>query len=390
MNGYTHWIEINLDALIHNLKKVREAIPEPVKLLAVVKADAYGLGAGPVSRLWEEQGVDMLGVTHVEEGVALRRGGIRLPILLFAPLLPQEAQPVVQYGLTPTVASQAAVAALSQEVRGRKVPVHLKVETGMGRTGLKPEEVLPFVRYIKDNFPHIYIEGIFTHFARAAQGDPYTRQQLHRFRQVIGVLEEAGTEIPLKHAANSVAALDLPETHFDLVRVGTVLYGQYPPALKNRIPVEDPWRPKGRILYIQELDKGAGVGYGPDYRTGKRTRIGVIPFGYADGLGMSPVARPKNPVDLLKSLVKTLLAYWGKGPQALQVRWANHRLPLVGRLGMQLSMIEIGELPIKENDPVEVPLGRLAANPALPRVYLREGQVVAERSPIERKGLVES
>jgi alanine racemase len=390
VNGYTHWIEIDLDALRHNLQKVRELLPEGVKLLAVVKADAYGLGAGPVSRFWEEQGVDMLGVTNLEEGMVLRQEGVTLPILLFAPMLPHEAPLVVEYGLTPTVDSPEAVQALKEEYRGENIPVHIKVETGMGRTGLKPEQVLPFCQYIKEGIPHIYLEGIFTHFAQAAQGDPYTKTQLRRFREVVGLLENEGIRIPLKHVANSVATLDIPDTHFDMVRVGTVLYGQHPPALRNRIPLENPWQPKARILHIQELDKGDSVGYGRDYRVKKATRIGVIPFGYAEGLGVSPISRPKNITDLVKSLAKTVLAYWGVGPHALKARHGKYVLPFAGRLGMQLSMIEIGDLPLQENDIVEVPLGRITANPDLPRVYLQDGQVIGERSFARKKGLVEA
>lgn len=390
MIGYTHWIEINLDALLENLQTIREALPEEVKILAVVKADAYGLGAGPVSRFWEEQGVDMLGVTNLEEGVALRQEGVTLPVLMFAPLLPGEAPLAVEYGLTPTVDSPAAVEALSRECRGETLPVHIKVETGMGRTGLAPEEVLPFCQYIKNSFPHIYLEGIFTHFAQAAQGDPYTQAQLRQFREVIHQLEEKGIQFPIKHVANSVAALDLPASHFNMVRLGTVLYGQHPPALRNRIPLANPWQAKARLLHIRQLHRGDSVGYGRDYRSKKTTRIGVIPFGYAEGLGVSPVARPKNLTDLAKSLVKTVLAYWGKGPQALKARHGDYELPFVGRLGMQLSMIEIGDLPLKEGDIVEVPLGRITANPSLPRVYLREGQVVARRCLMVQKGLVES
>lgn len=390
MTGHTHWIEIDLDALIHNLQTVRGILPAGVKLLAVVKADAYGLGAGPISRLWEEQGVDMLGVTNLEEGIALRQEGVKLPILLFAPMLPQEAPLVVKYRLTPTVDSLAAVQALSREYQGEVIPVHIKVETGMGRTGLLSEEVLPFCQSIKEEFSHIYLEGIFTHFAQAAQGDPYTALQLRRFREVVQSLEEEGIQLPLKHAANSVAALDLPDAHFNMVRVGTVLYGQHPPALVNRISLQNPWQAKARILHIQQLQQGDSVGYGRDYRSKKITKIGVIPFGYADGLGMSPISRPKSLIDLLKALVKTLLAYWGRGPQALKVRHGNHVLPFVGRLGMQLSMIEIGDLPLQENDIVEVPLGRITANPYLPRLYLREGQVVAQRSLIQGKEKMEA
>lgn len=382
MQEFTHWIEVDLDALVYNFHFIKALLPDHLKILAVVKADAYGLGAGPVARLLEEEGVDMLGVTHLEEGILLRREGVTAPVLLFSPLLPQQAPAVARYQLTPTLDSPAAARALQQTLAPSQVlSIHIKVETGMGRTGLKPEEVLPFCRQVLAECPGLHLEGLYTHLAQPAAGDPFTRQQLERFRQAAASLEEAGIVIPIRHAAGSTAALEVPEAHFDMVRLGTVLYGQKPPAVKRELSLRNPWQPKARILHIQELPKGAGVGYGRDYRLKKATRIGVIPFGYADGLGVTPVARPKNLTDLAKTLVKTVLAYLGKGPGALGVQSGEHWLPIVGRIGMQLSMIEIGDVPLQENDVVSVPLGRITASPDLPRVYLREGQVVAVRTP---------
>lgn len=382
MQAFTHWIEIDLDALVYNFHSIRQALPGHLKILAVVKADGYGLGGGPVAKLFENEGVDMLGVTHLAEGILLRREGVTAPVLLFAPLLPQEAGEAARYRLTPTIDSLETARALQEALApGQVLDVHIKIETGMGRTGLKPAEVLPFCRRLLEECPGLRLEGLYTHFARPAPGDTFTQQQLTLFKTAIESLQAASIEIPLKHAAGSTAALVLPEAHFDMVRLGTVLYGQKPPAVRNSLSLRNPWQPKARILHIQELPKGAGVGYGRDYRLKKATRIGVIPYGYADGLGVTAVARPKNLGDLMKTLVKTVLAYWGKGPQALGVRSGEHWLPIVGRIGMQLSMIEIGDLPLKENDIVSVPLGRITASPDLPRVYLREGQVVAVRTP---------
>lgn len=385
MKEFTHWIEIDLDALIYNLNSVREALPGHLKILAVVKADAYGLGGAPVARLFEEQGVDMLGVTNLEEGIILRNAGVTIPILMFAPLMPQEAPAAAEYRLTPTIDSLETAKALCQALPpGQVSNIHIKVETGMGRTGLKPEEVLPFCQRLLNECPRLQLEGLYTHLAQPARGDAFTGEQLMRFNQAVQSLQKAGINIPLKHAAGSVAALEVPEARFDMVRLGTVLYGQKPPALKKAIPLQNPWHPKARIIHIQELPKGAGVGYGRDYRLKKNTRIGVIPYGYADGLGVTPVARPKNVVDLAKTLVKTILAYRGRGPQALGVRSGKYWMPIVGRIGMQLSMIDIGDIPLKENDIVSVPLGRITASSGLPRVYLREGQIVQVRDPGQR------
>lgn len=370
--NHTHWIEINAQALIHNLHILRSHLAHHVKILAVVKADAYGLGMTPVARLFQEQGVEMLGVTNVEEGVTLRQQGITLPILLFAPLLPQESPIAITNQLTPTVNSVATLATLAENLTNKepKFPIHLKVETGMGRTGLKPEEVPAFCRLVANDYPHLQVEGIYSHFAKAGKNENQAKKQFQIFEKLLEELKDEGIEIPLKHMANSTATLEMPATHLDMVRLGTVLYGQHPANTQMRMPLENPWQAKARILHIQELPAGSPVGYGGDYITKRATRIGVIPVGYADGLGVSPVARPKNLWDLSKTLVKTILAYWNRGPQALQVSYEGQQFPFVGRLGMQLSMIDLREHPIEAGAIVQVPLGRITANPNLPRIYL--------------------
>lgn len=379
--NHTHWIEIDCDALINNLKVIQNSLSPDVKLLAVVKADAYGLGADFIAHLFEKQGVNMLGVTHLEEGIYLRQKGVKLPVLLFTPLLPHEAAHAVSYHLTPTIVNKDALVALKGELEPNdSYPIHLKVETGMGRNGLKNDAILPFCRQVKADFPQLQIEGIYSHFAQAAKGDSFTQQQFVRFNELVGELEKEDYKIPLKHIASSVAAFDLPETQLDMVRVGTLLYGQHPLNMKARLPLKDPWQAKAKIVQVQNLAIGDSVGYGREYILKKDSRIGVIPYGFADGLGLSPITRPKSLLDLIKALVKNILAFLGKGSQTLGVSHGGKKLPFVGRLGMQFSMIDLENSHLKVGDQVEVPLGRTTASNYLPRIYLKEGRIVGERS----------
>lgn len=376
LDQLTRWIEINTDAIIHNLVQIREIIAPDVKILAVVKADAYGLGAEEIARIFSQQGVDMLGVTNLEEGAELRNQGIETPILVFAPILPQQARVAVEHRLTPSISSPEILEALAGAIQPWQspFPIHIKIETGMGRTGLSPEKAGGFIRKVLENYPQLYLEGLYTHFARAGGRDRFTQEQFSRFRSLLAELEDCCIEIPLRHVCNSAGLIELPEMHLDLVRVGTLLYGQYPPGVSTGLNLEDPWKVKARVLHVAEFPPGTSIGYGRDYILKSRARIAVISMGYADGLSVTAISRPKNLLDLGKSLVKTILAYLGKGPSRLAVVYDDRLLPVVGRVGMQLSMINAGDLHLEVGDEVEVPLRRLNADSLLPRVYLREGQ----------------
>jgi len=316
----TRWIEIDTDAIVHNLARIREIIAPRVKILAVVKADAYGLGMEEIARVLVREGVDMLGVTNLEEGMELRRQGIDTPILIFAPILPQQAPLAVEYRLTPSVSSHESLEALAAAVQPWQgpFPIHIKIETGLGRTGLDPEKAGGFIRHILENYPQIHIEGLYTHFARAGAGDRFTRGQFLRFQALLEELKDCCIEIPLRHVCNSAGLLALPEMHLDMVRVGTLLYGQYPPGVSAGLDLQDPWKVKARVLHAAQFPPGASIGYGRDYILRSGARIAVISMGYADGLAVTAVSRPKNLLDLGKSLVKTFLAYVAKGPPSWQ------------------------------------------------------------------------
>jgi len=277
------WAEIDLAALRANVRAIKEFVGPRVEMFAVVKANAYGHGAIEVARAALAAGATRLAVHRVNEGVELRNAGIDAPILLlgYAPLA---AAPIVaRYRLTPTVITREFAEALAGYV-DEPIPVHVKVDTGMGRYGLLPEEVLDFARAL-EAMDHIVLEGVYTHFATADEADQsYMRRQFRIFRNALSSLENAGIRPLIRHACNSAATLSFPEAHLDAVRPGIALYGMLP---------SDEWSPpvslrpalslKSRVARVRVLPPGSSIGYGRTFVTEKATRVALVPVGYGDG-----------------------------------------------------------------------------------------------------------
>jgi len=369
------WVEIDTDAIRYNYQQVKNLVGPDVQIMAVVKADAYGLGAVESARVLAECGAAMLAVTTVEEGVELREAGISIPILLLSPFLPEEASLVVDYDLTPAVSSLEQVKALAA-TGTQKRKIHLKIETGMGRTGLFSSEVGSFLRELQQ-YPQIEIEGAFTHFAQARAGDQFTKKQFAIFQDAVQEILDNGIKLKFIHACNSAATLDLPEMHCNMVRVGTLLFGQCPPQVKNKLDLKDPWQVKARVIHVKDVPPGTSVGYGREFIAKKTTRIAVIPLGWADGLTVSPAIRPKNFLDLGKMIAKLILEFLGRGSQTT-IRLGEKKYRLVGRLGMQLSMAEVDQ-DVRVGDEIQVTMRRLSTNSRLARVYFKDGQAYAWR-----------
>lgn len=380
------WIEIDTDAIRYNFQQIKQLLSEDTQILAVVKADAYGLGAVEVSRVLEECGAAMLAVTTVEEGVELRQGGITIPILLLSPFLPAEASLVLQYDLTTAISSLEQVQALV-EAGGQAVKIHLKIETGMGRTGLLPSEVSPFLQALAE-YPEVELEGAFTHFAQARADDSFTKKQFSLFQEAIQEITDYGINLRYIHACNSAATLDLPAMHCNMVRVGTLLFGQNPAQVKQSLELKDPWKAKARVIHVKNVVSGTSVGYGREYKAKKETKIAVIPLGWADGLTVMPHIRPKSLLDLAKMMAKLILDFIGQSRQTT-IFIGGKKYPLVGRLGMQLSMAEVDQ-EVKVGDEVQVTMRRISANSRLPRVYLKDGQAFALRLAGREERLVKS
>lgn len=377
------WVAVDTSALEHNLKAVKGVLEPATKLLAVVKADAYGFGAVETSRVFLKAGADYLGVTTLAEGLELRSHGITAPVLVMSPLLPEELVAAVNAGLTLTASSYEGarfIAAASAEAR-RRTRIHLKVETGLRRTGFLPADVVPAAREILSH-GNLELEGIYSHLAEASHPSA-AGKQFDCFKGVLRDLEGAGIAVPLKHICNSAGILAHPENQLDMVRIGTLLYGQFPfRAPRHNIVLKDPWTFVTRIVFLHHVPAGTAVGYGGDYKVKKATRLAVIPVGYADGFALTAVTRPKDLIDLARHIAKTVLAYVGRGSgEGTSVSINGHRAPVVGRVGMQLSMVDAGDIPgVKTGSLVHVQLRRPTAAARLARVYYREGKAYLVRN----------
>ncbi len=276
------WAEIDLDSLIHNFNVVKGLVGSGVEVLSVVKADAYGHGAVEVGRALEEAGTDMLGVATVEEAVELRDYGIELPILLLGGIRPEEAPVVIEHGLTPCIFSVEVARALDKESgkARRQSPYHLKIDTGMTRLGVRPEEVEQFLHEIAD-FKNIHMEGALTHLASAfTDTDEYTVSQLNLFAEIVNTIRKHGFTPRYLHSANSASIERFPSSYMDLVRPGIMLYGSSGSGSNGLRPV---MKLKTKIIQIRRVPEKTPVSYGGTFVTKRPSLIATLPIGYADG-----------------------------------------------------------------------------------------------------------
>jgi len=313
---------VDLAALRWNFQQARKKVGRGVKILSVVKANAYGHGAPAVARVLAEAGSDAFGVATLEEGIALRKAGIQSPVLVLAGVYPEQLDELLQNGLTPVVCELEALRRLEVEARRRGVTLdfHLKVDTGMGRLGFLPSEIDSWLPELKE-LEALKLEGLLSHFsyAESVEGD-YTQKQLERFRALLEQLRSAGFDPPLVHIANSAAVVTLPAAHFSMVRPGLMLYGAYPsPEMASQVTLKPVLTWKTRVLQLKKVPKGTSISYGQTFVTKRESLIATLPVGYADGY-------------------HRLLSNRG----CVLVR--GKRAPIVGRVCMDLTMADVTEV----------------------------------------------
>jgi alanine racemase len=330
------WAEVDLKAIGHNVRELRRITDPKARLMAVVKADAYGHGVLQVSRQALENGADVLAVARLNEGIELRKAGFAVPILIFGYTPPINVAQLVEFDLTQTLWSYETAKALSAAASSSKpIKVHLKVDTGMGRLGLLPdccrisppagEGIAGAVSEVASiaSLSGLELEGVYTHFAAADSIDKsYTRKQFEIFIDFLNELRKEGLNIPVRHGANSAAIIDMPETHLDMVRAGISIYGLYPSdeVDKSRIELKPAMALKARVVHLKKVPAGFKVSYGMTYETTKPTTIASVPVGYADGFNR-----------LLSSRGHMLVR--------------GQRAPIVGRVCMDQTMLDVGHIP---------------------------------------------
>ena len=370
--GRPLWAEIDLDALAYNVASLNGQAG-PAAMAAVVKANAYGHGALGVGRAALEAGADRLAVICVDEGEQLRRGGITAPILVMGHSPASDARRIVELQLTPTINSLETGRALAREAEaaGLRQPLHLKVDTGLIRYGLPPQEIVPLAEALR-GMAALEVEGIFTHFASADEGDKrFTLEQYTIFRTVV----ERLPWIPMRHVSNTATLLDRPEMSLDMVRPGVGMYGLYPSQYVSRsLNLRPVLSLKSRVTRLTAIAPGDGVSYGRTWRANRPSVIALVMCGYGDGL-----------------------------PRVLSNRGSvlvrGRKVPIVGRVCMDMLMADVTDVPdVTEGDEVviigrqeeaEISAGELAdlcstisyeilcgISARVPRLYLKGGRLI--------------
>jgi alanine racemase len=335
--------EIDLSAFRHNLKQIQSVVGADVQVMAVVKADAYGHGAVPCARAAKEGGAHTLAVAHIEEAIELRENGLQGPILILGGVFPNEIDDLIQFDLDTIVYSPALAKLLAGKAQkaAKEISVHIKVDTGMNRLGVAPEDFSCFLQQI-ENYPALRLQGICTHLSSADEDDPeFTQQQLSRFNTVLQTTGK--TQVAEIHSANSAALLKFPESRFNMVRPGITLYGALTsPSLKPAAKIfSEPLQPVMRwitkVTSIRNVPAQTPLSYGRQFITQRDSRIATLPVGYGDGL--------------LRCL-----------SNKMHVLVRGQDVPQVGTICMDFIMIDVTDCPaVQEGDEV-VLLGRQGKN----------------------------
>ncbi len=348
---YLRWAEVDLSAVAHNARWVVSGLEKGARLCAVVKANGYGHGAVEVSRAALGAGATSLGVRDVAEAAVLRAAGLKCPVLLLAPILPEQAGEAVRLGVELTVDSLEQGRALSRAAGGRRVAVHLDADYGLGRWGAAPAQV-PALAAALARLKGVELAGVSTHIGYVpGKNSVEAEEKLGAFARLAAALKKKHRGLAAR-AANSAVFADFPHRRFDVAVIGNLLYGIN--RSKSRpAPLKMPWRSFARVLALREVRKGASIGYASEYLAPRRMRVATLPIGYADGLSMEPAER---------------LIGLGAGSKY----WGMHqgvKLPFIGRVGITHVLVDATDAPgLKLGDAVALP-GRRTAAAGLPRVY---------------------
>jgi alanine racemase len=330
------WVEIRLDQIVHNVQAIKKWIGQNVRLLAVVKANGYGHGAVAASWACLKGGADILGVGSPQEGIELREGGIQSDVFVLGGCFEDQTDLIAQYDLIQCVQNRKIVHSLENagKKHNKKIRIHIKVDTGMGRLGIYPEDV-PELWNAISKCPHIRVEGIFSHLATSERMDKtYAQGQIRRFQELQDQFSQKSIHVPLWHICNSGGTIHFPEAHYDMVRCGLMMYGVYPSReMMHPLKLSPVMSWKSRIVTIKTIPKGGSVSYGRNWIAEKEEKIGVIPLGYHDGYSK----RMTHHAELI-------------------VR--NQKVPTVGDICMDNTMILLSDVPNARIEDEVVLLGK--------------------------------
>lgn len=325
------FLEVNLKNVSYNLKQIKKYVGENVEIVPVIKANGYGLGAVYLKSALEENNIKYVACAIPEEAIELRNSGFKMNIIILNEMLPEETKKIVEYNLTACVSEIEVAKMLNKYSKEKNVvsKIHIEVDTGMGRVGLKPKDVLDFVKKIKNEFTNLEIEGLFTHFSSADSSKDYTNKQINIFDNVIECLNKEGYNFKFIHASASGGILKFKNAHYNMVRPGIIVYGYLPDeSMKNIIDLRKTTKLKSKVVFIKEVEENTAISYGRTYTTSKKTKIATIPMGYVDGIRRS-----------LSNKGKVLIN--------------NKFAPIIGNICMDNFMVDVTDIPdVKVGDDV--------------------------------------
>lgn len=341
-DGVVTWAEIDLDAIAQNVQAIKAFVGDQTEIIASVKANAYGHGLRPVARIALEAGATWLAVHRIQAAIALREAGIDAPILLLGHIPPSGVDLVLGHAITPTLVDLQTAQLISDRAEQR-VPVHVKIDTGMSRYGLEPEQTVDFICEV-GRLPHLVVQGLFSHFAAADEPNlDFAHEQWRHFQQILKAVEDAGYAIPLPHICNSAGLVALPEAHLAAVRPGLLIYGMAPSSETTPpFPLRRALELKSTVIKVRDLQAGASVSYGRTFTAEKPIRVALVSLGYGDGY-------PRLASNRGEVLIR------------------GQRAPIRGRICMDQFVVEVSHIDgVKVGDEV-VAIGRQGA-----------GQITAE------------
>jgi len=298
MESYRAWLEIDLQQITNNLEEVKRILTPRSKIIGIVKSNAYGHGLSEVSRVFSNGGVSCIGVSTLEDAIIIRKNNINMPIIILNYTYPQLAEKLIEYDLVQTVYRTNFALQLNETALklGKKIKIHVEIDTGMNRTGFHMDKAVNEIAYLH-KLKGLYIQGIFTHFSCAADDDKsYVFVQNNKFSEVISSLGNIGITIPEIHVANSAAFIEFPDLHFEFVRVGIALYGMYTsPYVDNmKMKISPAMSLKSRVVLINDVEEGTPISYSRNYITSRKSKIATIPIGY--GMGYTRLLNKKAKV----------------------------------------------------------------------------------------------
>ncbi|MFA4911670.1 MAG: alanine racemase [Desulfobacteria bacterium] len=376
--------EIDLDAIKFNYEQLRKKVGKETKMLAVVKADGYGHGATFISKELQRLGVDLLGVAICEEGISLRKAGIKIPIIILNGVFKGQIKETIEYNLTPVIFDSNTAQRLSDEGKrvNKKVKVHVKIDTGMGRLGISHKDIVPFFSKLKD-MANLEVEGVLSHLSTADGDSPEDRDfiflQLQRFEKCIREIDMLGFSPPLRHIANSAATIDLPPSFCNVLRPGLMLYGAYPSSrFAEKIHLKPVMSLKTEIMQIKSVPAGYGVSYKRTFVTQRDSVIATLPIGYADGYSR-----------LLSNRGTALVG--------------GEKTPVVGTVCMDMTMVDVTKVSNVQVGDEAVLIGRqgdkeisademankigtisyevfCGVSKRVPRIYIKGGKIIGKKT----------